>query len=139
MHLPHPAILPYLPGPLLRSLHRDLCSLRGQRWGTPNPTSPFIRYHPWTTLLTYHAQVLQEFRARGFRFAKGWSSPYYRGRTTAPWTPDDLVPTLLTSSYPEHTPEYYRQSLHRALQRLQRGNWLPEDHLRLSQAPRAIP
>jgi len=137
-YLHHPAILPYLPSPLLRSLHRDLCSLRGQRWGTPNPTSSFIRYHPWTTLLTYHAQVLQEFKARGFRFAKGWSSPYYRGRTTAPWTPDDLVPTLLTSSYPEHTPEYYRQSLHRALQRLQRGKWLPEDHLRLSQAPRAV-
>ena len=33
MHLPHPAILPYLPSPLLRSLHRDLCRSRGSRWG----------------------------------------------------------------------------------------------------------
>lgn len=138
-HIPHPAILPYLPGSLLRSLHRDICRTRGSRWGCKCPASSFIRYHPWTTLLTYHASVLQEFKARGFRFAKGWADPYYRGKTLDPWTPDDLQPTLLAATYPEHTPEYYRISLSRALQRLKTGNWLPEDHLRLSQAPRAIP
>ena len=136
--LPHPALIPHLPGPLLRALHRDVCSLRGRRWGCPCPGAPYLRYASWQQLLGYHARVLQEFRVRGYRFQAAWISPHYRGRKVKPWTPDDFTPSLLFAPFDAHTPEYYVLSRQRALKRLQRGNWTPEDTLRLHASPKAI-
>jgi len=145
-HLYSPSLIPYLPSPLLRSLHRDLCKIRGSAWGSKCPGANYVRYAPWTTLLGYHAQVLKEFKVRKFRFAKGWADPYYRGRNTAPWEQDEVSPTLLTSPYPEHTPEYYAHSLNRALERINRPQgtakgakaptWSQDDILRLHSAPK---
>lgn len=133
-----PDLLPYLPSPLLRSLHRDVCRLRGSRYGTKSPLSPYLKYSTWSQLIGYHAQVLREFRSRGYKTAKGWHDPYYRGRSVPAWTPEEVHIPILHDSFPEHTPDYYQKSLHRALKRLQRGSWLPEDTYRLQTAPRAI-
>ena len=136
--LPHPALIPHLPGTLLRALHRDVCSLRGRRWGCPCPGAPYLRYSSWQQLLGYHAQILQEFKVRGYRFQAAWTSPHYRGRKVPPWAQDDFTPSLLVAPFDAHTPEYYTRSRERAVKRLQRGNWLPEDTLRLYASPRCI-
>ena len=134
-HLHHYALIPYLPGQTLRNLHRDICQLRGARYGTPNPQSPYVLFSPWSTLLGYHAQVLQEFKARGYRFAPNWTNPNYRGKRLPPWEAQEA--TILVRPYPEHTPDHYTRSL--ALLEAKSHKYTPEDLYRLKTAPRAIP
>lgn len=134
--LPHPALLPYVPGSILRSLHRDVCRLRGSRWGTPNPGAPYVKSGTWLQLISYHAAVLTEMRSRGFRFARLWADPSYRGRTISRW--DDLAPSLLASCYQEHDAAYYSRSKARMARRIGKGtHWTPDDLIRFQTAPEA--
>lgn len=141
-HIHHPALIPYLPNLLLRALHRDICRIRGTAWGSKCPGAQYVRYHPWSFLVGYHAKVLHEFHVRGFKFAKGWADPFYRGRTVAPWDRDEVTITLLGTAYPEHNDAQYTKSLHRVLNRVNVPHapkrapvWTDEDLHRLHCAP----
>lgn len=132
--LPHPAILPYTPGPILRSLHRDLCRLRGKRWGAPNPGAPYVKSGTWLQLISYHAEVLKEMRQRGNRFQAAWADPTYRGRNIANW--DTPQASLLAQKYHEHDKAHYSRSKARLEARVRKGaSWTTDDLLRLSTAP----
>ena len=127
-HLPHPQILPYIPGRLLLAIHRDICRLRGSRFGCPNPGAPYTTIRPLSYLLHYHAQVLREFTARGYRYAQGWANPVYRGRRIAAWEAVEGV--LMASPYPEHTQEYLKASTALIEAKITKGKFGQEDRIR---------
>jgi uncharacterized protein (TIGR02328 family) len=131
----HPRIFPYIPGPILRSLHRDICRTRGARWGTKCPNAPYTKSGTWLQLVSYHAEILREMRARGYRFQRQWTDPSYRGRKHDKWP--DLQSSLLPIPYVDHNEAHYIRSLKALEARVARGShWTHEDRQRLSRAPR---
>jgi uncharacterized protein (TIGR02328 family) len=136
--LVHPAILPYLPTPLLRSTHLVVCALRGRCWGSQEPKLRFVSMHSWSKLHAYHLQVLREMAVRGFRTAPRWKFPGYRGRKVPPWpqeTQEQAQAPQGELGYPEHTPDAYRACLDLLRRKVLGANWSIPDRHRLELAP----
>ena len=130
MHLYAPSLLPSLPGPLLRLLHRHVCSLRGHLWGSRHPSILYVSQHPYSYLTAYHAHVLREFRVRGYKFAPHWADPTFRARHLDPW---ESICTVPGYDYPEHDDRHTAEGIRRLQARIKRpGNWTPEDVYRVS-------
>ena len=126
--LPSSELLPYIPGRLLVALHRDLCRMRGSRYGCPCPSAPYVMVRPMRYLLAYHGQVLLEFRNRGYRFFEKWTDPCYRGRRLPAW--EAVQGVLVPEPYPEHGPAHLRASTAFLEARIAKGRFTPEDLLR---------
>lgn len=134
-----PALLQFLPGPLLRSTHLVVCSLRGKCWGSQAPKLRFVSMHSWSKLHAYHLQVIKEMTSRGYKTAPRWKFPGYRGRKLSPWPPEPQEPATAAQGYTEHGPEAYTAAL--ALLRRKvtgTGKWTPEDRIRLEMAPEGV-
>lgn len=136
--LVHPELLPYLPGPLLRSTHLVLCSLRGKCWGSQAPKLRFVSMHSWSRLHAYHVHVLREMRSRGYKTAPRWQYPGYRGRKVTPWPPEPKDAGSVSLDYPEHDSRAYMDSLALLRRKGSGSRWSPEDRIRLESAPDAI-
>lgn len=133
-----PSLLPFLPGPLLRSTHLVVCSLRGRCWGSQATKLRFVSMHSWARLHAYHLHVLQEMASRGYNTAPRWKVPGYRGRKLPPWPPEAQGQANASSDYPEHGPEAYRASLGLLRRKAAQGLWSAEDRIRLETAPEGI-
>ena len=134
-----PALLPFLPGPLLRSTHLVVCSLRGKCWGSQATKLRFVSMHSWTKLHAYHLHVIREMAYRGYNTAPRWKFPGYRGRKLSPWPLDPQGPATSTQGYPEHGSKAYTDSL-ALLRRKAAGvsKWTTEDRIRLEMAPERV-
>lgn len=133
-----PALLPYLPGPLLRSTHLVVCSLRGKCWGSQATKLRFVSMHSWRRLHAYHLHVIREMAHRGYKTAPRWKFPGYRGRKLSPWPQEAQEQTIGAQGYPEHTPTAYTDSLALLRRKAAGANWSPEDRIRLEMAPERI-
>lgn len=133
-----PALLPFLPGPLLRSTHLVVCSLRGKCWGSQAPKLRFVSMHSWARLHAYHLHVIREMGHRGYNTAPRWKFPGYRGRKVSPWPLDPQGPATDTQGYPEHGPKAYTDSLSLLRRKATGSNWTPEDRIRLEMTPERI-
>ena len=133
-----PALLQFLPGPLLRSTHLVVCSLRGKCWGSQAPKLRFVSMHSWNLLHAYHLQVIKEMASRGYNTAPRWKFPGYRGRKLPPWPQEAQERAIDTQGYPEHTPAAYRDSLALLHRKAAGTNWSPEDRIRLEMAPEGV-
>lgn len=134
-----PALLPFLPGPLLRSTHLVVCSLRGKCWGSQASKLRFVSMHSWSKLHAYHLLVLKEMASRGYNTAPRWKFPGYRGRKLPPWPQEPQEQAIGPQGYPEHGSTAYRDAL--ALLRRKAtgaGNWTTEDRIRLYMAPERV-
>lgn len=133
-----PALLQFLPGPLLRSTHLVVCSLRGKCWGSQASKLRFVSMHSWSKLHAYHLLVLKEMSARGYNTAPRWKFPGYRGRKLSPWPPEPQEQAIGPQGYPEHGPKAYTAALALLRQKAAGANWAPEDRIRLEMAPERI-
>lgn len=111
MRIYHHDLIPALPAPLLRALHRDICNLRGRGWGKKSPTLRHLAQNTIQHLLQYHTTVLREMIRRNWKPCSRWFEGTYRGRNLDPFDPQWVTWTGSGPVYPEHTDTYLRQGV----------------------------
>lgn len=106
MRLWHDRLIQLLPRQQLLGQHRECCALRGNGWGRKHATVDYVfRYSP-AFLVAYHFLVMKEMDARGYRHAKAWDEPSYRGAKCPPW--EELLVDGV-SRYREHDRKYLEE------------------------------
>lgn len=111
MRIYHHELIPVLPTPLLRALHRDICNLRGRGWGKKSPALRHLAQNTVLHLLQYHTTVLREMIRRGWKPCSRWFEGTYRGRSLEAFDPKWVEWTGSGPTYPEHTDSYLRQGI----------------------------
>ena len=111
MRIYHHDLIPCLPSPLLRALHRDLANLRGRGWGKRSPALRHLSQGTIQHLLQYHTTVLREMIRRGWRPCSRWFEGVYRGRSLEPFAAQWVGWDGSGPLYPEHTEAYLRQGV----------------------------
>lgn len=129
MKIWHTNIIPALPRQLLLALHRDICAIRGNSWGK------CARFLTWPQLYQYHTTVMGEMERRGWKPAKVWKRPGWRGRKCAPirdsWV-DEITKGRSNRYDAPAFPETQQHADVEALQKWARkGRISPEDYLRV--------
>lgn len=81
MRLWHQKLIPHLPRQQLLGQHRELCALRGNRWGKKHTTVDYVFCHDPACLIAYHYLVMDEMRRRGYNPSHEWMAPCWRGDT----------------------------------------------------------
>lgn len=107
----HHELIPAMPDPLLRALHRDLCNLRGRGWGKKSPALRHLAQNTIQHLLQYHTTVLHEMIRRRWKPCSRWFEGTYRGRNLKAFDPAWVEWTGTGPLYPEHTDHYRQQGV----------------------------
>lgn len=113
----HESLIPYLPRQQLLGQHRECCALRGKGWGKPHSTVNYVFEHTRVDLAMYHARVMREMEARGYKPNRAWYSFEYRGSNCPPDSKKDVSLMLRKANlwhipvYPEHNKEYLQECL----------------------------
>ena len=129
MKLWHPDILSALPDSLLSALHRDVCALRGKKWGCPSSRVKHLWNYPFAMLANYHKRVLREMVARDWHPDTLWLVPGYRGKKLKMLPPEECCWDGDTRAFPEHTPKFLarnKRDLHRRVIETV-GKWSAKD------------
>lgn len=79
MILWHYNIIPLLPNQLLSALHRDICHVRGGKWGIK------MQGMSASMIVSYHALVLDEMEHREWQPCPKWKQIEYRGKKQLPY------------------------------------------------------
>lgn len=136
MKLWHPEIIPALPDSLLRALHRDICALRGVKWGLPSARVKHLWNHPFAMLSNYHKKILREMVGREWSPDTRWLIPGYRGRKRKMLPPEECCWDGDPRPFPEHNAKFLekcKRVLHtRVLE--SPGKWSEKDLARVAKA-----
>ena len=108
MRLWHDQLIPFLPRQQLLGQHRECCALRGNGWGRKHATVDYVFRHSPAFLVAYHFQVMAEMDVRGYKHAKEWDKPSYRGAKCLPW--EELI-VEFAMRYLEHDKTYLEECL----------------------------
>lgn len=129
MKLWHPEVISALPDSLLAALHRDVCALRGKKWGCPSPRVKHLWNYPISMLANYHKRVLKEMVGRGWSPDTHWLIPGYRGKKLKMLPPEECCWDGDARQFPEHTPRFLAKCKRDLYKRVieSTGNWKPSD------------
>lgn len=120
MRLWHQKLLPHLDRQRLLGQHRECCALRGKGWGKKHATVDYVFTHGPEWLVSYHLQVMDEMRRRGYNPDPVWGNPLWRGSALGEdyWVDWKTIKMLNHSVvlqdmmiYPEHNDEYLRECI----------------------------
>ena len=110
MRLWHEDLIKHLPRMQLLGQHRECCALRGRGWGKPHATVNYVFHYSPYKLFQYHQQVMEEMKRRGYKPAKEWESPLYRGNHCSSYESLETM-SLTVPIYPEHNVDYLIECL----------------------------
>ncbi|MDO0822751.1 TIGR02328 family protein [Desulfosporosinus nitroreducens] len=118
MRLWHENLLPLLPRQQLLGQHRECCALRGNSWGKPHSVVDYVFRYSLERLWSYHIQVMNEMKGRGYNPESCWIDPGYRGKSAPRFQPDYREIQHLRDEksemflvYPEHNEKYLNECL----------------------------
>ena len=110
MRLWHEALIKHLPRLQLLGQHRECCALRGRGWGKPHATVNYVFHYSPYKLFQYHLWIMEEMKRRGYKPAKEWENPLYRGNHCSSYESLERVP-LTKPIYQEHDADYLIECL----------------------------
>lgn len=133
MKLWHQDLIPVLPNSYLAALHRDVCALRGKRWGLPSCRVKHLWNHPFSMLSGYHRLVIREMLRREWRPDGNWLIPGYRGKRLPILPESECSWDGMVQRIPEHTEAFRKQGIFLLREKVlnKTGNWTPEDVARV--------
>ncbi|MDA8220816.1 TIGR02328 family protein [Desulfosporosinus sp.] len=118
MRLWHENLLSLLPRQQLLGQHRECCALRGNSWGKPHSVVNYVFRYSLERLWSYHIQVMNEMKRRGYNPESCWIDPGYRGKSAPRFRPDYREIRHLRDEkskrflvYPEHNEKYLNECL----------------------------
>lgn len=129
MRLWHSDIIPALPDKLLSVLHRDVCALRGQRWGSKSPRVKHLWNHPYGMLVQYHHRVIVEMLSREWKPNPAWLANDYRGQRLSRLPANECGWFAAYRPIPEHTESFKIRNARELIRRVieQSGPWTEKD------------